>query len=181
MSSGLGMDFKQLSRKIKPDQWKQFQRLTKNLDLYEKRLREAVRSLDLKSQQARKVSETRLKEVSDQIKKTRGEVERRVKVLLEDEAKKLNGRLREIYSYLVKVAQKEQAAQSSVGAKKSGGRKAPAAKARQSSAAKSATQTRGAKTKSASPRKARAKSIESSQAELGDGTVSGKSTTTPIH
>lgn len=74
-----------------------------------------------------KFYESKLKEVQTQIHKTRGDLEKRVKSLLEDEAKKLNVRLRDIYSYLVKVAQKEQASKKakSAGSKKSGARKKP--------------------------------------------------------
>lgn len=75
-----------------------------------------------------KFYESKLKEVQTQIQKTRGDLEKRVKGLLEDEAKKLNIRLRDVYSYLVKVAQKEQAAKKAKAAvsKKSGSRKKPA-------------------------------------------------------
>jgi|GEM_PF-5016136 len=74
-----------------------------------------------------KFYESKLKEVQTQIQKTRGDLEKRVKGLLEDEAKKLNVRLRDIYSYLVKVAQKEQASKKakSAGSNKSGARKKP--------------------------------------------------------
>jgi|688.fasta_scaffold2348792_1 hypothetical protein len=74
-----------------------------------------------------KFYEAKLKEVQTQIQKTRGDLEKRVKGLLEDEAKKLNVRLRDIYSYLVKVAQKEQASKKAkaAGSKKTGARKKP--------------------------------------------------------
>lgn len=136
-----GLDLKQIAQ-WKDAQWKQFQKVTQNWDGYEKKVREAVRQLDLKSQQARKASESRLKEVSQQIQKTRGDVERRVKGLLEDEAKKLNVRLRDIYSYLVKVAQKEKKASSKVKTR-----------------AASAKSAKG-KTKATAPRKTRAKATQ---------------------
>lgn len=101
-----GLDLKQLSQ-WKNTQLKQLQELSKNWDVYEKRVREAVRELDLRSQQARKLSEARLRDVSDHIRRTRGDVEKRVRGLLESEAKKLNVQLRKIYTYLVKVAQEE--------------------------------------------------------------------------
>lgn len=154
MPTGLRVDIKQIAE-WKDAQMKHFQKLTQNWDThfetYEKKVREAVHQLDLKSRDARKASETRLKDVSAQIQKTRGDVERRVKGLLEDEAKKLNVRLREIYSYLVKVAQKDQAA-----AKKAakGGTKTAVKKtaANSQSAVKSGTKARA-------PRKTRAKSV----------------------
>jgi hypothetical protein len=94
-----------------------------------------------------KFYESKLKEVQTQIQKTRGDLEKRVKGLLEDEAKKLNVRLRDIYSYLVKVAQKEQASKNAkaAGSKKSGARKKPA----------KATKAK----KTGTPRKSRAKSV----------------------
>ena len=155
MPTGIRVDLKQIAQ-WKDAQMKHFQELTQNWDThfetYEKKVREAVHHLDLKSREARKASESRLKEVSSQIQKTRGDVERRVKGLLDDEAKKLNVRLREIYSYLVKVAQKDQAA----------AKKASAKGAAKKSGAKTKAKSAGAKArpaKNGSPRKTRAKSV----------------------
>lgn len=94
-----------------------------------------------------KFYESKLKEVQNQIQKTRGDLEKRVKGLLEDEAKKLNVRLRDIYSYLVKVAQTEQAS-----------KKAKAAGSKKTSARKKPSTTAKAK-KTGGTRKNRAKSV----------------------
>lgn len=96
-----------------------------------------------------KFYESKLKEVQTQIQKTRGDLEKRVKGLLEDEAKKLNVRLRDIYSYLVKVAQKEQASKKAkaAGSKKTGARKKPSTTAK----SKKTGSTRKNRAKSVSP------------------------------
>lgn len=113
------------------------EKFTQNFDVYEKKVRDTVHQLDLRSKQARQLGEATLKEVRSQILKTRGQVERRVKGLVDEEAKKLNVRLREVYSYLVKTAQKEQS--------KSGKRKSSTPR------------------KKASPRKTRAKAVASNE------------------
>lgn len=118
---------------------------------YEKKMRSLVKDLDLKSRDARSKSREQLDRFANQIKTTRGELEKRVVTIVNHEADRLNKGFNELVTYLKALSQQEQAS-----AKRS-------KKAKPAMSAKKKTSGKKVSTKSTSaPRRPRKKS--SSQA-----------------
>lgn len=116
--------------------------LTKQFSAYEDRVREVVHGLELKSREARAQSLKRIDEFTDQLKKTRGQVEKKVSTLLNEEGKRLNAKVTELLNYLKSMARDEKLAQK--------GKKKSSAKARANqNGAKKRTRKKGEATVSA--------------------------------
>jgi len=81
--------------------------LTKQLNAYEKKARGLVKEFDLRTQDAREKGKARFDELLVQLKKTRSDVETKVRALVEEESKRLNGRIAELFETLRSVAQTE--------------------------------------------------------------------------
>jgi hypothetical protein len=81
--------------------------LTQQLGVYEKRAKDLVKELDLRSRDARDKSKARLDEFLVQLKKTRTEVESKVRALFEEESKRLNARVNDLLETLRAVAQSD--------------------------------------------------------------------------
>lgn len=79
--------------------------LTKQLNTYEVKAKALVKEFDLKSRDARDKSKARLDEILGQLKKTRGEVETKVRTVFEEESKRLNARVTELFGTLRTLAQ----------------------------------------------------------------------------
>lgn len=92
--------------------------LTKQLNSYEKRAKELVKELDRRSREARTKSRAKFGEIVEQLKKTRGQVETRVKAFIDDETKRLNGRVTELFESLKAVAQPRAKAKSATASAK---------------------------------------------------------------
>ncbi len=84
--------------------------LTKQFNVYEDRVRRFVRDIDLRSREARVTSKKRIDIFTSQLKERRFEVEKKVTRLLNDEGKRLNGRVNELVGYLKSLAQLEKEA-----------------------------------------------------------------------
>ena len=81
--------------------------LTKHLNEYESKVKEMVHGFDLKSRHAREKSRKRLDEFAKQLKRTRGDLEKRVSALVSQEGIRLNKRVGELFNYLKSVAGNE--------------------------------------------------------------------------
>ena len=81
--------------------------LSKHLNEYESKVKEMVHGFDLKSRYAREKSRKRLDEFAKQLKKTRGDLEKRVSTLVNQEGVRLNKRVTELFNYLKSVAGNE--------------------------------------------------------------------------
>ncbi len=119
--------------------------LTKQLNVYEKKARGLVKEFDLRTQDAREKGKARFDELLVQLKKTRSEVETKVRALVEEESKRLNGRITELFETLRAVAQTEspapekQAAPKTTKRKKSTGARKSTKKSTRASANDTAT------------------------------------------
>jgi hypothetical protein len=142
-----------MASKFKVDlkQWMnspQVENLSKHLTDYEKRVKELVKELNLKSRDAREKGKVQLDRFTTQVQKTRTDVEKNVKTLLQQEGKVLNQKLNELVTYLKGLAANEKKAAAPVAetgkkksAPKSGAKKAaaPRARAKKSTAEASAS------------------------------------------
>lgn len=79
--------------------------LTKQLNAYEKKARGLMKEFDLRSKDAREKGKARFDELLVQLKKTRTDVETKVRALIEEESKRLNGRVQELFETLRSVGQ----------------------------------------------------------------------------
>ncbi len=78
--------------------------LTKQFNSYESRVKKLVKELDLKGKEARTVGRDQLVRFTDQLQKTRTQVEKKVTVLINEEGKKINDRVTELFKYLKTMA-----------------------------------------------------------------------------
>ena len=101
--SQLKLDFNKLANNPK------LTHFTQQLNGYENRVASFVKDFDIKSREARERSRHQLDKFLRQIKRTRSEVEKKVATLVNQEGKKLNKRINELFSYLKTLAQKEKA------------------------------------------------------------------------
>lgn len=83
--------------------------LTKQLNVYEKKARGLIKEFDLRSREARDKSRARLDDFLVQLKKTRTEVESKVRSLYEEESKRINARVNDLLETIRTVAQPDSA------------------------------------------------------------------------
>lgn len=81
--------------------------LSKQFSAYEEKVRRFVRDFDLKSREARDTGRRRLDEFTTQLRHRRGEVEKKMTRLLNEEGKRLNQRVGELVNYLKSLAKNE--------------------------------------------------------------------------
>lgn len=81
--------------------------LSKQASSYEKKVKEVVHDLDLKSRDARQKSKKQLDRFGKQLKATRSDVESKVKSLVNHEAERLNKGFGDLVTYLKSVAKSE--------------------------------------------------------------------------
>lgn len=98
--------------------------ISKQLNVYEKKVKELVKDLNLRSVEAREKSRQQLDLFAEQIKKTRDEVEKKVVTVVNLETQRLNKGVTDLVSYLKTVAKHEKTAAKTV-SKKSTKAKAP--------------------------------------------------------
>lgn len=80
---------------------------TKQLNSYEKKVTRFVNDLDLKTREARERSKKHLDRFADHVQKTRDKVEKKIVSLLNQEAKRLNQKIAELFNYLKPIAKDE--------------------------------------------------------------------------
>lgn len=85
---------------------------------YEDRVRKMVHDFDLKSREARENSLKQFDKFAVQLRKTRGNVEKRVTALLNEEGKRLNEAVTELFQYLKSMSKDEKIAQKGASKKK---------------------------------------------------------------
>ncbi len=103
--------------------------LTHQLNGYEQKVRTLAKDFNLKSQEARKRSKKQVDEFSARLKKTRKEVEKTLKSLLQQESKLLNEHFSELAKHLKMLsAQDQQKATAAKTKKKTSKSKAKASK-----------------------------------------------------
>jgi len=85
--------------------------ISKQFNEYEGRVRKLVQEFDLKSREARQRSRRQIDQFTNQLQKTRKQVERRVTDVIEKEGKILNGRATVLFKYLKSVANSEKLSQ----------------------------------------------------------------------
>ena len=105
---------------------------TKQLNGYEKRVKSLVGDLEVRKEEARNIGKAKLERLVDQIRTTRTQVEKTVTHLVEDEKKKLNGRLEELLGFLNKTDRPALKAAAKKTTKKRTAKKASAQKAAKS-------------------------------------------------
>lgn len=96
--------------KVDLKQWmngSQVENLSRHLTDYEKRVKALVKDLNLKSRDARDKSKVQLDRFTSQVRKTRAEVEKNVKGVLQQEGKVLNQKLNDLVGYLKSLALNE--------------------------------------------------------------------------
>ncbi len=86
---------------------KQVQELSRQLDTYEKRVREAVKQFDVKGREARTKGQEQLDKFAEQVKKTGQDLERQLKAFMSQEGKQLNKGLNELFTYFKGIRQSE--------------------------------------------------------------------------
>lgn len=101
--------------------------LSKQFNQYEGRVKKLVHEFDIKSREARDNSRKQIDKFTTHLKETRVQVERRVSEVLNEESKRLNGRMTELFNYLKSIARNEKIAQ-----KEASSTKRKSAKARSS-------------------------------------------------
>ena len=84
--------------------------LSRHFNQYEGRVKRLVQDFDLKSREARENGKKQIDKFTSQLKETRGQVERRVSEVLNEESKRLNDRMTELFNYLKSVARNEKIA-----------------------------------------------------------------------
>lgn len=120
--------------------------LTQHLNGYETKVRKLVEELNLKSLEARTKSKKQLDHFSEQIKKTRSDVERKVLTIVNQEAHRLNRRLTDLVDYLDTVAKKESKSTTTTKKTRSGGSKSKAKRTTRSHSASASQHSLGAST-----------------------------------
>lgn len=112
---------------------RQVEELSKQLDSYEKRVREAVKHFDVKGREAKALGQERLDKFAAQVKRTGQELEKQLKSFVNQEGKNLNKGLNELFTYFRGLTQKptplvrKTAARKAKGKAKTGARKAKSA------------------------------------------------------
>ena len=102
------MDTNKLTRDLKKLATSQvFVPLSKKLNAYEKKARGMAKEFDLLSREARGQSKARLDEFLLHLKKTRTEVESKVRALFDEESRRLNARVNDFLESIRSVAQAE--------------------------------------------------------------------------
>lgn len=84
--------------------------LSRHLKDYEAKVKKVVHGFDLKSRDARAKSKKQLDQFAVQLKKTRGQIEKKVVTLAQEEGERLNKRVVELVNYLKSVAGNEKIA-----------------------------------------------------------------------
>ncbi len=85
---------------------RQVEELSKQLDTYEKRVREAVKHFDVKGREAKALGQERLDKFAEQVKRTSQELEKQLKTFVNQESKMLNKGLNELFTYFRGLTQK---------------------------------------------------------------------------
>jgi biopolymer transport protein ExbB/TolQ len=110
---------------------RQVEDLSKQLDSYEKRVREAVKHFDVKGREAKALGQERLDKFTAQVKRTSQELEKQLKSFVNQEGKVLNKGLNELFTYFRGLTQKPtpvvRKASATKSKAKSGARKAKSA------------------------------------------------------
>src|SRR5580765_6397819 len=78
--------------------------ISKQLNVYEKKVKDLVNNFDTKSREARGKSREQLDKFATQLKRTRTDVEKRVRDLLTQEGQRLNKGMGELVNYLKSMA-----------------------------------------------------------------------------
>lgn len=78
---------------------KQVEEISKQLDVYEKRVREAVRQFDVKGREAKEKGQEHLDKFAAQLKRTGHQLEKQFKAFVNTEGKALNRGLNELFTY----------------------------------------------------------------------------------
>ena len=113
--------------------------LSKQFNVYEDKVKKIVHDFDLKSREARKTSRKQIEKFTVQLKKTRSGVEKKVSALLNEEGKRLNKAVLEMFNYLKSMAKNEKLTQKG---KSSSKKKSPKARRGESSTTKRAGKSR---------------------------------------
>jgi hypothetical protein len=84
--------------------------ISKQISVYETRVKRLVSDFDSRSRNARERSKRHLDQLSTQLKKTRGDVEKRITTLWKHEGTRLNKSVNELVTYIKAMTKKEAAA-----------------------------------------------------------------------
>jgi hypothetical protein len=85
-------------------------KISRQLNEYERSLKKLAKEFEVKSRDARKKSRTHLDGFASQLKRTRGDVEKKVVTLLNHEGKRLNEGVGQVFNYLKTMAKNEKLA-----------------------------------------------------------------------
>jgi hypothetical protein len=84
---------------------KQVEELSKQFEVYEKRVRQAVKQFDLKGREAKAKGQVQLDKFTSQVKRRGQELEKQFKSLVNQESKVLNQGLHDLFSYFKTLTQ----------------------------------------------------------------------------
>jgi len=106
---------------------KQVEDLSKQLDSYEKRVRQAVKQIDVRGREAKTLGKGQLDKFTKQVKRTGKQLEKQLTTLVKSEGKMLNKGLNDLFGYFRMLSKSEKKAKSPA---KSPAKKRTAAKKR---------------------------------------------------
>jgi hypothetical protein len=127
--------------------------LSQHLNEYEQKLKSVVKDLDLKGRDAREKSRKQLDSFTRQLKKTRTDLEKRVRTLVNQEAKRINIGFNELVTYLRALANLEKGVElkpKAKSSKKAGSKKVSAAGAKKAGNRRPVTTSKKGDSKSVS-------------------------------
>lgn len=101
---------------------------SKQLNGYEKRVKEVVRDFNLRSQEARKKSKKQMDQFTKRLNKTRKDVEKTLKSLINEESRLLNKSFNELVSHLKDLSEQDEKAAAKASAPKKRAKKKTAPK-----------------------------------------------------
>lgn len=107
---------------------KQVEDLSKQLDVYEKRVRQAVKQMDVRGREAKALGQKQLDKFTKQVKATGTQIEKQFSSLVKSEGKTLNKGLNDLFGYLRKLAKNKAPSKAKASVKKRAPKKRTAKK-----------------------------------------------------
>ncbi|MBY0370259.1 hypothetical protein K2X33_06200 [bacterium] len=94
---------------------KQVEDLSKQLESYEKRVREAVKQIDVRGREAKALGQKKVDVFAAQVKRTGKDLEKKLSALVKTEGKALNKNLNDLFGYFRTLAKADKKAKKPAG------------------------------------------------------------------
>ena len=148
--------------------------LSRQIETYESTARKMAKDLDLRSREARKVGKQRLEEFVTHVKKSRNEIESKLKKVVDTEHSRLNKRLDNLVKQMRSVAKMDEEVSAKASSGKSASKKKKSTKSKATKAKKKTAKK--ASKKKTTKKKSAAKASPSSAAKVAGnmGTSTGE-------